>query len=219
LKDVVEIINEVKTFTIISAARTIILEAQTSAEHDAWLEQLGELCQQATFRGTRPKRRTSSDLAQEKPMLNQPVSTITTESMDKLSISQEAETKASFGSTSLFSRYGNGEKNSFYAEEPTSTQNRSLRRTDTLTDNEVIEKVNSSLEDVMASLDNPTPRNLPHSEGIASLSLPTKAASKDDHRRGGFHRGTGSQNPSISNRIGQCINQEETGHSKLGSQK
>lgn len=47
LKDVTEIFDDGKCFTIISAARTMTLEAPTSSEHIYWLEGLIKLCPRA----------------------------------------------------------------------------------------------------------------------------------------------------------------------------
>jgi len=117
LKDVTHIYDEKKTFTIVSDARTMTLEAQSPPEHMLWVQALGNYCQNASSgikgkssgakevesykqddRGSRnSSRRPSANNDDHQP----PV----------------AENKApSPALTSLFSRYAQntGDKSSFY---------------------------------------------------------------------------------------------------------
>ena len=55
LKDVVEIYDDEKTFTIVSAARSMTMEATTLAEHKFWIQGLVALCPQAKTTGIRSK--------------------------------------------------------------------------------------------------------------------------------------------------------------------
>jgi hypothetical protein len=47
LKDITEIIDSVKTFSVVSAARTLVLEAKTTGEHSLWLQNLAAFCPNA----------------------------------------------------------------------------------------------------------------------------------------------------------------------------
>lgn len=146
-----------------------------------------------------------------------------------------ADAKPALFGASLFSRYGNGDKNSFYAENAdeegnehnnhydtkesgddertkviANTNKRALHRADTIGLAEG--PIQNSLEDVMASLDSTHNPSNSGPNNSKRKGLPPRgredSREREDHRLTGFHRGPAS---TVSHRLGSYINHSGTG--------
>ncbi|RYG95593.1 hypothetical protein EON65_55730, partial [archaeon] len=47
IKDITKVIDNIKTFSVVTQARVLVLEAKTSGEHMLWLQELCTLCPHA----------------------------------------------------------------------------------------------------------------------------------------------------------------------------
>lgn len=125
MKDIIQLIDDVKTFSVVSAARTLVLEAKTTGEHTLWLQTLSTLCPQAdssTVRGisswsqskTEPGKENESNSGWPQSKGEQPAKEdFYTLSADQLR-RRESKPAPLDRSASLFSRHAQGEQNSFY---------------------------------------------------------------------------------------------------------
>lgn len=132
MKDVTAIQEDKKTFTIVSHARTMILEATTAAEHNSWLAELHRACPQLRRAESRESSSTvaTSSAASAKDHQSPPVhrpsaksedagaymtlNHETLQSLDAKSSNISNTNNTMDRSVSLFSRHAQGEKNSFY---------------------------------------------------------------------------------------------------------
>eukprot|EP01039_Chlorochromonas_danica_P000928 gene928-1010_t len=125
LKDIIQLVDEVKTFSVVSAARTLVLEAKTTGEHTLWLQTLSTLCPQAdssTVRAISSWSQSKTELGKENDSRSgwpqskgeQPAKEdYYTLSADQLR-RRESKPAPLDRSASLFSRHAQGENNSFY---------------------------------------------------------------------------------------------------------
>lgn len=127
MKDVVRIVEDKKTFSVISPARTMVLEATTAAEHNAWIADLHRACPQLRRADSRESTASSSaagakDNAPERSATpsakgeGQEFSPLSHDALRQLDAKGTGKGPSNQidRSASLFSRHAQGEKNSFY---------------------------------------------------------------------------------------------------------
>jgi hypothetical protein len=117
LKDITKLVDDVKTFSIISAARTLVLEAKTTGEHTVWLQNLSSLCPLADSSSVRNLRSWSAGSKAEKDEEDKTdYAHLDSYSLKRINTAEPKVGGQLDRTASLFSRYAQGKRNSFYRE-------------------------------------------------------------------------------------------------------